>query len=1455
MSGASSSGIGKGASSKGAVVAAPVPPPRWRGTAAAVLGGMVLLAVVLSLGRARLFWWAGQLGGREALHAVPVENLGGGFRVLPGKTLRLEVPGFDSDLTDGQEFVVEGERFRFEAGGAYGAGWETILRRPMRVYAAAEGENGPRGGWSRIDLGGDPLGGRSPTKDQIYIDPDTVRASLSEGDKKAFEKELGYARLLPEEGEVFRLAHTGFRIQAEVPGLSVSSGGSSRELEVGKPAPLPSGAEISGGGHRLRLALASQVRSEPIADAKGAITGYRPVRESTLLVSIPKTGTSTVKATSSSITWLPISAEPQTYALALDRPNRFYGGDARIHPGGGEVIPQELTDRELMELFREGFGVGRAERAECAGKAALWVDRGFIRALDRHAILARKGELPEAAAGAYLKSLPDRAVYDAMKAEDLECHADYLGRVSRNAGNRVQALLADYNSGLDPGWVALPGTASDWSLEVPGVAPRPALPDGLPEDGVARFSPPAPWAPEKVLPGEERSWSLLGRIPLPAGPDGTALLRLASPLELTVTVDGGPPHPLPLPTPGVSPSIQELLLPEVLPGVHAVRVDALYRGRLEEFGSREEVRPTLGSPGGEISPTRALIGEMPFAEWCQSGEGADAEARSLWREGSQPGDGVVVSYLRFHFEGLAAVVLPFRLATEGSVLEACWNGVPLDVRRAQQVGLLTQEGSNLLAVKVAHRPVVAEEGGGGVRFLWEDGKPVGLSPEVVTRSAQPAVLPSLEDSFLQDSDGKSLPRLVVEAGVPGLPEGTEIPIGERLSGPGRVLLVLPAEGAKGDLLSRPDKVKIRLKPGQEPPIEVMNGSNARLSLFRQMDPFAKPFQPFPGFLIKPGHPEPFRHDRDAIRVGEVWATYRGAPARFARGEVILVSQGRLHRLLTTIGWEVPAPQALPAGEVLVVERDKAGVLSVTVGVSSGGALTRWHGVVPAEGPGLLQWGDRIALPGSGLLLRVAQDKGLLDPRLRPSLGTDTLLRNSPLALNPARPTRLTLDSDLQAAAQEELTAQVAIADAMIQHNVLAWSPGQGGLRGAFVALDAATGEVLAAATATEAVADPAVSPWGLSWSHPGSTFKIVTSLAALQSSDPLVRGMLKGQIPVGLTRAGGRTLAGCTVPRSRPEEGRPPPRGEVSADIPLRSKLDNHKNHPLPSTPNLESALRDSTNTYFGYLSLLMYRPIREGWPHAPSALSGWMEDHYLVQKVARQMGFGEVVDLFAGLDQGFVRRHPVLGEGGRPIAPGDSGYAFTGRFPVEAMEDPQVAASGIGQGEIYTTPFQMARVSAAVATGNRVVPRLVRAYGEDIPAVTPPVPLALSQGDRDKVRGGLRAVVDQGSAKLAFADNPYRGHVFGKTGTSERPGPGGKHVTDSWFTGFIEPPEGSPDSPVAFACVMPGAGLGGTHSAEVIERWLAFLVRYRGWEDGYPRSGSSGDSLSAGSPESLPGN
>jgi len=265
---------------------------------------------------------------------------------------------------------------------------------------------------------------------------------------------------------------------------------------------------------------------------------------------------------------------------------------------------------------------------------------------------------------------------------------------------------------------------------------------------------------------------------------------------------------------------------------------------------------------------------------------------------------------------------------------------------------------------------------------------------------------------------------------------------------------------------------------------------------------------------------------------------------------------------------------------------------------------------------------------------------------------------------------------------------------------------------------------------------------------------------------------------------------------------------------------------------DLQEAYQHSYNVFFGYLALMLHRPLREGW--VDSGIAGDREGLLPLAAMASRLGFGQVLDLVPSSAPRRARRTPpLLDDRGRPVTAGDALYGWTGRFPDGLLGDPQMAACGVGQGEVYATPLQMARVAAVVANGGQLVqPSLVAEIDGQTLKPDSPVSLDLPQAAIDEVRQGLGGVVATGTAEITFCDNPYRSRVGGKTGSAERPAAAGGHVTDSWFVAVMEPPDDHPDDhAVAFACVIPGAGLGATHAGEVVDRLSRFLARERGWE------------------------
>jgi penicillin-binding protein 2 len=92
----------------------------------------------------------------------------------------------------------------------------------------------------------------------------------------------------------------------------------------------------------------------------------------------------------------------------------------------------------------------------------------------------------------------------------------------------------------------------------------------------------------------------------------------------------------------------------------------------------------------------------------------------------------------------------------------------------------------------------------------------------------------------------------------------------------------------------------------------------------------------------------------------------------------------------------------------------------------------------------------------------------------------------------------------------------------------------------------------------------------------------------------------------------------------------------------------------------------------------------------------------------------------------------------------------------------------GIGQGFTLASPMQLALMTARIASGTDVAPRLVKAVGGVETPIRPPVDLGITPDHLRRVRDGMFAVVnDGGTAGRSRIDDPAM-VMAGKTGTSQ---------------------------------------------------------------------------------------
>ncbi len=142
-----------------------------------------------------------------------------------------------------------------------------------------------------------------------------------------------------------------------------------------------------------------------------------------------------------------------------------------------------------------------------------------------------------------------------------------------------------------------------------------------------------------------------------------------------------------------------------------------------------------------------------------------------------------------------------------------------------------------------------------------------------------------------------------------------------------------------------------------------------------------------------------------------------------------------------------------------------------------------------------------------------------------------------------------------------------------------------------------------------------------------------------------------------------------------------------------------------------------------------------------------------------------------------------------------------------------ETVSLAVGQGPLQTTPIQMARMVAAVATSGTVFqPRLVGSEATRPVAEVTPEHFAL-------IREGMRAAVTRGTARRAGLDGI---DVSGKTGTAQvaalsrvarnnadRPR---QFRTHAWFVGYA--PHENPE--IAVAVIVEHVGGGGTYAAPI---------------------------------------
>ncbi len=396
---------------------------------------------------------------------------------------------------------------------------------------------------------------------------------------------------------------------------------------------------------------------------------------------------------------------------------------------------------------------------------------------------------------------------------------------------------------------------------------------------------------------------------------------------------------------------------------------------------------------------------------------------------------------------------------------------------------------------------------------------------------------------------------------------------------------------------------------------------------------------------------------------------------------------------------------------------------------------------------------------------------------------------------PGTAIRLTLDIELQRAAERALLEGIRLA-----HADGKWAANGG----AIVALDPRDGAVLAMAS------NPTYQP-SVYVSRDRSKLKTLLDPAAAKAANyPTLNRVLQGIYPPGSTFKPVTAIAAMQENLLNPYDTLLCSPTYTSPDD-KGGQVFKNWNPYLSQGMDLRTALAASCDTYFYQVGNRFYSlPSDRGHP-----FQAW----------ASRFGFGEPSGVDVGPEtsgllptpewrqERFTKKtDPCCWEIDRLWKPGDS------------------IQLAIGQKDVAVTPMQMARFYALVANGGKLVTphvvedveqqgmggrpsRVLRRFG-----AAPPRPVGVDAGALQAVKDGLYEATHAsiGTSSGVFANFPVP--ISGKTGTAEKvvplPGyPAGHQEDQAWWCGYG--PSGAGDTPSIVVCaVIENGGHGGVAAA-----------------------------------------
>ncbi|MGZ8752055.1 MAG: penicillin-binding protein 2 [Acidimicrobiia bacterium] len=400
---------------------------------------------------------------------------------------------------------------------------------------------------------------------------------------------------------------------------------------------------------------------------------------------------------------------------------------------------------------------------------------------------------------------------------------------------------------------------------------------------------------------------------------------------------------------------------------------------------------------------------------------------------------------------------------------------------------------------------------------------------------------------------------------------------------------------------------------------------------------------------------------------------------------------------------------------------------------------------------------------------------------------------------PGNDVRLTLDLDVQSAAEAALAEAMAAAQQTQNRAIRESFATYAAPAGSVVVLDARTGSVVAMAS------NPTYDPNAFADGIPTATYEAYNNP---DSHYPLLNRAIQGQYAPGSTFKLVTSLAGLTAGQISPGTT---VNDKGCIDLEVEGGRFCNARSQAHGTVDLPEALTVSSDVYFYEIGRAFWGDFRRNEPTGNA-----------IQDEARALGLGAPTGIaLSGEAEGRVPdsawKEAVNAE--RPDA-----------FPYKEWLPGDNINLAVGQGDLLATPLQLASAYETVANGGTVfTPRLASQVldldGQVVREVplTPKATVAFPDGARDAILSGLRGAVsdEKGTASAVFSGFPLEQFdLAGKTGTAEVTG-----KQDTSVFAAITPADPAPDQPqyVVVAIVEEG-GFGADTAGPIVRRVVEAL-------------------------------